>query len=112
MLVIADVADARLGPRLKALLEKRRDELLSDGVEFGDIAHWLVIEPGDTIPEIETATGFPIGAWEWVHDHGRVFEAPIILSDDGFGIVLIVPDIEGVDPELLNLLRRDASTES
>jgi len=43
---------------------------------------------------------------------GGVCEAPIILSDDGFGIVLIVPDIEGVDPELLDLLRRDASTES
>jgi len=41
-----------------------------------------------------------------------VFEAPIILSDDGFGVALIVPDIEGVDPELLDLLRRGASTES
>ena len=112
MLIIADVADARLGPRMKALLEKRRDEMLSDGIEFGDIARWLIIEPGDAIPEIETATGFPIGAWEWVHDHGGVFEAPIILSDDGFGIVLIVPDNEGVAPELLDLLRRGASTES
>ena len=110
MLIITDVADARLGPRMKALLEKCQDELLSDGVEFEDIANWLVIEPRDTIPEIETATGFPIGAWEWVHDHGGVFEAPIILSDDGFGIVLIVPDNEGVAPELRDLLRRDAST--
>jgi len=41
-----------------------------------------------------------------------VFEAPIILSDDGFGIVLIVPDIEGVDLELLDLLRHDVTTES
>ena len=76
MLIIADVADARLGPRLKALLEKCRDELLSDGVKFGDIARWLIIEPGDAIPEIEAATGFPIGAWEWVHDHGGSVRSP------------------------------------
>ncbi|WP_288487115.1 hypothetical protein [uncultured Novosphingobium sp.] len=44
-------------------------------------------------------------AFEWVADHGGWYEAVTILSDDGFGIALFVPDSEDVDRSLLVLLR-------
>lgn len=79
--------------------------------ELIDLATFIIVAPGDPLTAIETAVGFPISPeppWEWVLDHGDIMEAPIILSDDGFAVVLIVPDEQGVDPVLLMLLRRDA----
>ncbi|MDH7973530.1 hypothetical protein QH494_15170 [Sphingomonas sp. AR_OL41] len=106
--------DSHLNPAIKALLVMRRDQLLSDtggGHDIGELANWIIVAPGDPLAAIETAAGYPIAPdppWEWVIDHGGIMEAPIILSDDGFGVVLIVPDEQGVDSVLLKLLKRDA----
>jgi len=109
-----ELASANLDPPTRALIDGRCRELLSGGLALGDIVNWIVVAPGDTLADIKTAIGFPIDAagppWEWVEDHGVLYEAPIILSDDGFGVVLVVPDDEGVNAILLAALRRDAST--
>ena len=103
-----------LNPAIKALLAMRRDQLLSDtggDYDIGELANWIIVAPGDLLAAIETAAGYPIAPdspWEWVINHGGIMEAPIILSDDGFGAVLIVPDEQGVDSVLLKLLKRDA----
>lgn len=117
MLIIADAAGlARaLDPAIRALLELRRGQLLADGLDIGEIVKWLIVEPVDTLAAIETVVGFalaPDPPWEWVLDHSGIHEAPIITDDTGFGIVLIVPDSEGIDPALLALLRRDANASS
>jgi hypothetical protein len=86
-----------------------------------DLATFITVAPGDSLAEVERMAGIPITVgivdgshydepgyappWEWVMDHGGAYEAPIITSDDGSGIVLIVEDSEGVDPTLLTLLR-------
>ena len=120
MLIITDTTtmslalDSPLKPAIKALLVMRRDQLLSDtggDYDIGELANWIIVAPGDPLAAIETAVGYPIAPdppWEWVIDHGGVMEAPIILSDDGFGMVLIVPDEQGVDSVLLKLLKRAA----
>ena len=120
MLIITDTTtmslalDSPLKPAIKALLVMRRDQLLSDtggDYDIGELAKWIIVAPGDPLAAIETAVGYPIAPdppWEWVIDHGGVMEAPIILSDDGFGMVLIVPDEQGVDSVLLKLLKRAA----
>lgn len=102
--------DGVLDPALRVLLTTRRNQLLANasGYELGELAHFIVAEPGDAIAEIEAAANYPLitePAFEWVIDHGGCFEAVTVLSDDGFGIVLLVPDREGVDPTLFNLLR-------
>lgn len=100
---------------IKALLQQRRGQLLADGLALSEIVNWLIVEPGDTLAAIEAAAGFPLAPdppWEWVLDHSGLREAPIITDDTGFGIVLIVPDSEGIDSELLTLLRRDANAPS
>ena len=112
--MLSDALTSSLAANIKNLLALRRDQLFldTDGeYDLAELAHWIVVMRGDAMPEIEAAVNYPITPdppWEWVLDHGGILEAPIILSDDGFGVVLIVPDEHGVDPELLRLLRLDA----
>lgn len=120
MLNIADAQafaralDSPIDPAVKALLVQRRDQLLADTgeeYELGELAQFVVVDPHDAIAIIEQAAGYPVvtgSAFEWVADHGGWYEAVTILSDDGFGVVLLVPDHEGVAPELLLLLRQSA----
>lgn len=98
-------------PDIAFLLQRRRDELLDCG-ELNEIGTFAIVEPRDALTDVELALGFPIridGAptWEWVMRHGSIFEAPFIVSD-GFGHVLIVPDVEGIDTRLLALCRDHA----
>lgn len=108
-----------LDPHLLALLAERYDQLTADldGDPDGYV-QVLIVEPEDTLSEIEDALGFsPLvnfvdGAhygereftpsWEWLADHDGWFELVFVLSDDGAGALVFVPDHPGVDPELLS----------
>jgi hypothetical protein len=107
---VARALDSPLDGRIKAFLVLRADQLSEHiDTDLGELAHWIVVEPGDGVSELETAAGYPIitkPAFEWVLDHGGFYELPTILSDDGFGVVLIIPEREGVDPDLLKLCRQ------
>lgn len=99
-------------PRLAALVRRRRS-ILGDELPFADMAHFVIVEPGDTIDDIESAIRWPvrpdietgIPAWEWVLDHGFCFETVFVLSDDGFAVVLFVQPMKGIDRELMGMLR-------
>lgn len=109
---LARALDSPLDNAIKHLLITRRDELAEHiECDISELAQWIVIEPGDSVADVEDAAGLPIitdPAFEWVLDHGGLFEVPTILSDDGFGVVLIVPDVEGIDPALLTMCREHA----
>ncbi|WP_375287066.1 hypothetical protein [Sphingomonas sp.] len=111
---LARVLDSPVDAAVKTLLLRRRDQLLADtGDEYdlGELVHFIVVDPGDTVACIEHAAGYPLvtaSAFEWVAAHGGWYEAVTILSDDGFGVVLLVPDCDGAAPELLLLLRQAA----
>lgn len=124
----ADMARALalpLDPDLLELLALRRDQLLEhDGYDLGELAHFLVAEPTDTVTAIEGVMGVPLATnlvddskygepgftanFEYVERHGAWFEAVMVVSDDGFGIVLLVPDRPDIDPALLGLVRDHA----
>jgi len=123
--VEAAINDTTLDPRLRALFASRVRQLEDDtepGVELGDLAHFHAVEPGDDIPAVNAALGFPVDAnlvdggrfghpdftpsWESIERHGcGWFEAVFVLSDSGFGQILFVPDTHGIDPCLLALCR-------
>jgi hypothetical protein len=122
--VEAAVADPALDPQLRTLLAARALQLEDDtepGVELGDLAHFHIAQPGDEMAAVNAAIGFPVDAnlvdgvrfgdpeftpsWEWIEDHGGWFEAAFVLSDDGFGHVLLVLDRPDIDPRLLALCR-------
>lgn len=120
MLKITDAAsmaralDSPIDRDLKRFLTVRRDQLMDDTdneYALGELAHFIVTKASDTIADIEAEAAHPIitnPAFEWVVDHGRWYEAVTILSDDGFGVVLFVPNEHGIEPRLLHLLRAEA----
>jgi len=103
--VLSDVTDTIL----KGILTDRVEQLSQyDGYDLGELAHFLIVQPGDALGAIEAALVFPplSSTWETVTDHGGWFEAVFILSDDGFGWVLVVPDDLGIPHELLKRFPR------
>ena len=109
-------------PDLKTILLNRLD-LLSEFSDFdlSELAHFIVVGPEDSIAVIEDELGFSpfvnfvdgarypdhafTPSWEWLIARGRWIDVTWALSDSGFGIVLLVPDTDGVDPELLTLFK-------
>ena len=117
MLTITNSAEmARVLPTmtdtaLKRILTARVEQLSEyDDYDLGELAHFLIVQPGDTLDAIEAALDFsPItNLAEVITDHGGLFEAVFILSDDGFGWVLLVPDDPAI-PTRLRELCRDSS---
>lgn len=90
---------------LQDVLMCRRDQITEDGqYDLSEVAHVIVIEPGDTLGAVETEAGMPLTddpPFEFIERHpGGWSEAVIILSDDGFGLAFFVPDGDAIDPEL------------
>lgn len=112
---LARALASSLDPQLKSMLALRRDQLLLDTngeYDLGDLVHIVVVQPGDGIKDIEAAINFPVftePAFEWVTAYEKCFEGIVILSDDGFGIAIFAPDIEGIDPTILSVLRHHAN---
>lgn len=65
-----------------------------------------LVEPGDSVATVAALLGdttdddFVLPA-EWVTDLGYVLEAYICWSDDGYGVSLLVPKDDAIDPDLL-----------
>ena len=115
-----------IDPDLKAILLDRL-ELLADFSEWdlADLAHFIIVEPGDSIKEIERELGinplvnivddahFPDAAFEPSFEfcvaRKGYFDLTFALSDSGQALVLLVPDQEGVEPTLLELCRAYAT---
>ena len=81
---------------------------------YGQVA---LVEEGDSIAEIEAKTGCQIThglsgkcqygeakfqpSFEWFVEHSSFYEAVFIISDDGYGLDLLIPKALGIDVELL-----------
>ncbi len=122
----ADLARAFTGmmdPVLRSLLTTRRDQWLDGAdIDLSELVHVIIVQHGDTLAAVEAEAGVPIAtnlvdgsrlgdpafvtSFEWVQRHPGWLEAVMILSDDGFGIALFVPDLIEIDPAITLLLRR------
>lgn len=102
--VLSTVTDATLKRILTDCVEQLSEY---EGYDLGELAHFLIVQPGDALDVIEAALGFsPItNLAEVITDHGSWFEAVFILSDDGFGWVLLVPDDLDSPHELVERFR-------
>jgi len=113
---LARALNMPLDPRLKRLLIERRDQL---GGDIVDLARFIVVQPGDSMRPLEDELGWSIfqnpadgtrfgdpeftPGWEWLADHVHCFELVFIMTDDGFAHVVLIPNAQGVDPDLLKL---------
>lgn len=122
---LARVLNGCLEPHLRTLLTLRRDQLIGDGDEdLGELAHFIIVRDGDTFAAVEAEAGVALSTnpidgrrlgnpdfeplFEYVRRESGFLEAVMILNDDGFAVVLLVPDTITIDPAITLLLRRCA----
>ena len=107
---MARVLDTPLEPELHKILTEHRERLAGYyGFRFEELAEFLIVERGDTLADGEDTYGrrlvendtfvMPV---ELAFRHTAWIEVIFILSDDGFGLVLLVETGEGADPSFLS----------
>lgn len=117
-----------LDPDLRAILDGRLALLYPEFADWDlrDLAHFIVVEPGDSIEAIERELGinplvnivdnvrYPDPAFdpsfEFCIARKGYFDLTFCLSDAGLAHCLLVPDQDGIDPTLLELCRLYAAT--
>lgn len=115
------VASLCAKPDLKRLLTARIAGFQGDGYDLTKLTHILVIEPGDTEPDIIEEIGLSplvnaidgvrygdpafVPTWDWLSDLGGWFELILTVGNSGFAYILLIQDADGVDPALLALCR-------
>ena len=124
---MARVLSGPIDPDLKAILLERLALLYPEFSDWNlsELASFIIVEPGDCIEAIEHELGmsptvnlvdgkrFPDPAfepsWEFCIARKGYYDLTFVLSDSGLGIVLLVPDVDGVAPELLELIKANIS---
>ncbi len=119
---MARILSGPVDPDLKTILLDRL-ELLAEFSDWdlADLAHFIVVELGDTIEAIEREIGispfvnlvdgarYPDPTFEpsWEHCITRngYFDLTFALCDSGQALCLLVPDRDDVEPTLLELCR-------
>lgn len=105
MITITTWEALRAHPHANSLLTDRladfRDQPLSD------LCKVLILEPGDTLVLLERGLGQKLHPppWEYLQLQDGWYEFAIIESDDGHGVVVLIPNQPDVDPLLLELCR-------
>lgn len=106
---MARALESPLEPDLIECLHGHRDRLSEwSDYDFSDLAMFVIAQPGDTLTDIAAACGWKLvkdGSFtqpvELIARHGGWIEATFILSDDGFGWVLLVSTAATSAHELL-----------
>lgn len=120
-------------PAIRKLLKLRFQQLALSAApaapEVSPDCCFIVVEGGEAVSEIEQAAGFPILSSlfddlpfehpdfypcteileEHRNEHTSIFEMVFISNDDGTATAIIVPDEEGVAPDLLAMCRSFAT---
>lgn len=128
MLTLRDPADlVRVAsPAVRHYLAARFEEVAQcEDYDPDVMGQFSVVEPGDTIPEIERLAGCwltrsPFGgpgfgepgytpSFECLEQRDGFYEAVWTMDDGDSGVVVIVPDAEGIDPQLMQYCRTYAT---
>ncbi len=118
---IAQFSQIELRQHILETISKITDGAAYYSSIYGEFA---LVEPGDSITEIEAATGCQLmhdlfndsrygneafmPSFEWLVEHPGFYEVVFIFSDDGFGVDLLIPKASGIDAELLSMCAKYA----
>lgn len=103
-----------IDPAIRDLIAKRMVQLGQNVVgDLGNVVHFIIVEPGDHMSVIDKAVGFSllvnlvdgttlgdpyfVPSFEWIEDHQSFFELVYLLTDDGFGTIVLVHDHPGIE---------------
>ena len=111
---IHDTAHNHPDPTLTKLISRRIEELSDYTEDLAELIHILILEPSDTLTSVDVQLGFSLGERpiDVIESHPGWYELTIVLSGDGFGVVLYVPKHPDTDPKLLEICTRHSSSES
>jgi cell division ATPase FtsA len=93
-------------PAVAPFISKRIEELSEYAdYDLAELVHIIVVEPGDSLAELDEALGFAIEdrAVDAIDVHRGCWELVYVQADDGFGVVVYVPKGADIDPRLLDL---------
>ena len=123
---MAQILSGPLDPDLKVILLSRL-ELLAEFSDWdlADLAHFIIVEPGDSIDAIARELGvnplvnivdnvrYPDPAFdpsfEFCMARAGYFDLTFALCDSGLANCLLVPDRDDIEPTLLALCRSYAT---
>lgn len=90
-------------PTLRKLISSRIEELTDYTEDLTELIHIFILEPCDTLTSVDVQLGFSLAERpiDVIESHPSWYELTIVLSDDGFGVVIYVPIC--TDPHLLAL---------
>ncbi len=69
------------------------------------IAFLYILHPGDTACCLEAIRRRPFEGWEFIDRDDGWYEAVFVISDDGFGHVVLIPDQPETDSGLLTICK-------
>lgn len=114
---LAHALDSPLDPELHQLIAAIADRLGEyTDFAFHELAEIIVVEAGESLDGICSITGPSVvtdGAADFtftvelIDRHNRWIDATFILSDDGFGLVLLIEVAGNTDAALLALCDRE-----
>lgn len=94
---------------LEAVADQSLRPILSQYRDLMDLAAIFIVQPGDTVDTLRDARGWPFEHWEFIMYHAiGWYEAVSVISDDGAGHVVLVPDLPSIDCALLALCKAHA----
>ena len=106
---------------IRHLVEQRFHALSTEPYDPDDLGYFLVMEPSDSLEEINAQLGFSIlcnrfsgikfgdadftPSFEFVEEYASCYDMVFILSDDGYGVEVFIP--KSIDiPELLAMCQK------
>ncbi|WP_374266708.1 hypothetical protein [Zoogloea sp.] len=109
---------------IRGLIAQRFQEITIEGYSYDDLGMFVLAQPGDSIADLEKAGGVWITTgifsdakfgdpdfapcFEVLEEHtSHCFEMVHILAGD-YGVCTVIPDQQGIDPELLRFCREYA----
>ena len=78
-------------------------------IDTEPIAWLYILQPGDSTELLQKLRGQPFECWEYIERLDGWYEAVFIISDDGFGHVVLVPDQPDTDPNIISLCQAHAT---
>ena len=95
---------------IRQLIHQRIAEITQGQPYDADVyGEFVVVEAGDSLSNIEAhLCREVVGNFEWLVEWPCCWEAVFVLSDDGYGIDLLIPKSEAMDADLLAMCRKYA----
>jgi hypothetical protein len=93
-------------PAVASFIARRLEDLAEyDDYQLSELLNIVVVEPQDSLDQVSAALGFEAAdrTAEVIESHPGWYELTYLLGDDGFGVVLYVPDTPDIDPRLREL---------